>query len=344
MGILDFFKRKQQEQSINSKEGLTLSGDEFEIIKIEYIALFDWHRTFLNQPVIYKICIDVNNGTFYLLMDGDLHPISDERFIEIAKEVSDECYNKHKELPKNKNDFIINSKLPHNTFNYKNKLLKLIKVTDGTNVIVLKQTSYSGWLLLINTVEIIIGERYFYENTIHDFLNLIKKHNEHFDHNMIMTHSEILKEFRLIGDCGYAPLQLMGTGYEKDPYRKLTDLVTYKYENGVLYISGQGATAERDEGGDCGRCCSRPENSVFCKYILDETVKVIFGEGITKIGKYFLSDFKKLNEIVLSSTVEVFEKQHQGTTFKRAPIEKIHMYPGQKQPFGEHVKLRMLTK
>ena len=344
MKIFDHFKRKQKKQHSNMNENLTLRGDEFEIIKIEYVVLFDWQERILGQPVIRKVCIDTNNGTFYLLTNGELYPISDKRFTEIIKKISNKRYAQYKDLPQNKTDFINNCTTTRYTFNYKNRLFDLIRISDGVTELTLKRTSYSGWILHAGTKELILGDRYFYESTINDFLNIIKKHIEQFDSNVIISNSEILKQFGLIGDCGYAPLQLMGTGYEKDPYRNHTDSVTYKFENGVLYISGQGATSERHEGGDCGRCCSEPEHSVFCKYILDNTVKVVFGKGITKIGKYFLSDFKKLDEIVLSDTVEIFEKQNYGTTFKRAPIKRIYMYRGQKQPFGDHVEIQVLEK
>jgi hypothetical protein len=68
----------------------------------------------------------------------------------------------------------------------------------------------------------------------------------------------------------------------------------------------------------------------------------VFGEGITKIGKYFLSDFKVLEEIVLSSTITEFEKQSYGNCFVLPNVKHIKLYRGQHTPFDYSATIEYL--
>ena len=81
---------------------------------------------------------------------------------------------------------------------------------------------------------------------------------------------------------------------------------------------------------------------MFCDYVLSKTKKVVFDEGITKVGKYFLADFKELSEIVFSSTITEFEKQCKDEDFKCPPIKKVYLYSGQTHPFGRKVEVILL--
>lgn len=318
----------------------------FEIIDIEYIELFDWNITLLDEPVTSKVAIDATNGDFYLLRgwnlgDPPLCKITDKRFVEITKEISDECYSQFAKLPEAKLQFVSTSTLPHKHIDYKNILHETIEIPH-TSKILLKSTSLNGWILEIDNNKIILGFDYFRENTIHNLYETISKHTEAFSEDTLWNFTRIFTLFPLIGNCGYSEFFLMGSGYHKDTYRKISDNVQYRYENQILYISGTGATTERDEGGDNGRLCSDPEKSVFCDYILTHTKTVVFDEGITKIGKYFLSDFKVLEEIVLSSTITEFEKQSYGNWFVLPNVKHIKLYRGQHTPFDYSATIEYL--
>ena len=337
-GIMGSFNSKKDNEPIIIEQ----ESNTFKIVVIEYIELFDWNKTFLGTPVTHKLAINVTNGDFYLLYYGtNLHKITDRRFVEITKEISNECYARFGNLPEQKMQFLNTTTLPRKIINYKDELYRTIEIPYASKICLI-DTSLNGWVININDSKKVLGFNYFIENTIHNLSSLIQNFLHDFDDTVLWQCSPVLKLFGLVGNCGYAELQLMGSGYQKDAYREHSDMIQYQYNNHVLYISGKGATSERDEGGDCGRCCSDPERSVFCDYILSHTKTVVFGEGVTKIGKYFLSDFKCLDEIILSSTITDFDKQSWGNTFILPKVNKIKLHNGQHTPFDNCAAIEYL--
>ncbi|MGN1021429.1 MAG: hypothetical protein ACI4O7_13780 [Aristaeellaceae bacterium] len=105
----------------------------------------------------------------------------------------------------------------------------------------------------------------------------------------------------------------------------LTGSVRIRFNNHVLCIFGNGATSESDEGGERGALLVLPEQSVFCQYILTHPRKAVFGEGITRTEKYFLSDFENLEVILLSSTITAFQEQA-SYTFAMPKVRRIKQY------------------
>ena len=169
MGLFNF---KKANGSIKTRQ----EANTYEIVVIEYIELFDWNKTFMGEPVTHKLAIDVSNGDFYLLFQGtDLHKITDKRFVEITKEISDECYAQFGELPEQKISFINTSTLPHKTINYKDELRRTIEI-PYTSKIFLTDTSLNGWVININDSKTVLGLNYFSENTIYNLSKLIQNH------------------------------------------------------------------------------------------------------------------------------------------------------------------------
>lgn len=318
-------------------------GDGSRKLTINYVVLFRWQTcSILDQTP--NIAIDVNNGNFYLLYGDKLHKITDARFLEIAKETAPEKFEQYRQIALQKENFIKTCTLPIESIEYYNKVFASFDVfSKNGDRVCFENTSLDGWLMIIGANTIVLGERFFYESTIEELNRLINNYITPFEEEDLWANNSILEEFRLKGNCGYAPVKFYGPDYQKYASREVTDDITFKYENGILFFNGKGATSERDEGGDCGRFCSEPEKSLFCNYILSKTQKVVFGEGITKVGKFFLSDFRNLHEIVFASTITEFEKQG-GFIFKCPPIKKVYLYKNQVHPFGKDVEEILLKK
>lgn len=336
-----FWKKKRNKKKANAD-----NTDGIRIRSISYVVLFTRKRTSdISDAQNDKVAIDINNGNFYLLPDGEeIYKISDKRFLEIAKETYPDDFDKYKKIALQKEDFIKTCTLPVESEEYHDEVWdSFVVLGKSGNEVSFEETSLDGWSMTIDTNTIVLGDRFFQESTIEELSNLVHRYSTSFEENDLWNSNSILEAFGLCGNCGYAPIEFMGSGYQKDAFRKVTDKITYKYDHGVLFLEGKGATSERDVGGDSGRFVSDPENSTFCNYILSNTKKVVFGKGITNVGDYFLSDFKELHEIVLSSTIieigpQGFGLQGKEMTFKCPPIKTVYLFQKQAHLFGENIE------
>lgn len=291
-----------------------------------------------NNEYIYAI--DVENGKYYGISSNSVFKLSDYFIKNYAKQIFGESYEKYMEMGlfKNKLKFVETCNIPHTIVSCNDEIIEEIKIIYNNTVICITFKKISGWVIYIDSNIIPLGDSYFEEKSIYDLSNLITNNIGSFDTSVLFKEQKIVKSFGLVGKCGYSPLDIRGDGYERWIFRIPADNATYQFKDNVLYISGRGPTSEREQGAHFGKGYYKDEQSNFNKFILANTKKVVFGKGITKIGKCFLSDFECLETVVLSSTITEFEKQSFEKSFKQPPINEVYLYDGQTHPFGESVK------